>query len=138
MKFCSRRSLFALAAMLAAIGSAQAEGSIAIELNKIEDAAGKCRTYFVVKEEGGKPLQNLKADFVVFGKDGGVSRRLAAELGPIRSHKTSVKIFEIEESCAEISGVLLNDIMACQPATGPEECLDRIALASRVPVKFFK
>jgi hypothetical protein len=138
MKFFSRRGLFALAAMAAAIGPAQAEGSIAIELNKIEEAAGKCRTYFVVREEGGKPLQSLKADFVVFGKDGEVSRRLAAELGPIRSQKTSVKIFEIEEPCAEISGVLLNDIMACQPAAGPEECLDRIALASRVPVKFFK
>lgn len=138
MKFCSRRVFFALAAMVAATGSAQADGSIAIELNKTEDAAGKCRTYFVVKEEGGKPLQTLKADFVVFGKDGGVSRRLAAELGPIRSQKTSVKIFEIEEACADISGVLLNDIMACQPAAGPEECLDRIALASRVPVKFFK
>ena len=124
--------------MIAAIGPAQAEGSIAIELNKIEDAAGKCRTYFVVKEEGGKPLQTLKADFVVFGKDGGVSRRLAAELGPIRSQKTSVKIFEIEEACADISGVLLNDIMACAPAAGTDECLDRIALASRIPVRFFK
>ena len=138
MKFCFRRIVLALAASVAATGSAQAEGSIAIELNKIEDAAGKCRTYFVVREEEGKALQTLKADFVVFGKDGGVSRRLAAELGPIRSQKTSVKIFEIEEACAEISGVLLNDIMACQPAAGPEECLDRIALASRVPVKFFK
>ena len=138
MKFCSRRPVFVLAAMVAAVGSAQAEGSIAIELNKIEDAAGKCRTYFVVREDAGKPVQSLKADFVVFGKDGGVSRRLAAELGPIRSHKTSVKIFEIEEACSEISGVLLNDVMTCQPAAGPEECLDRIALASRVPVKFFK
>ena len=138
MKFCSRRALYALAAMVAAIGLAHAEGSIAIELNKIEDAAGKCRTYFVVQEEAGKPVQTLKADFVVFGKDGGVSRRLAAELGPIRSHKTSVKIFEIEEACADISGLLLNDIMACQPAAGTDECLDRIALSSRVPVKFFK
>ncbi|MBL8908106.1 MAG: Tat pathway signal protein [Rhizobiales bacterium] len=138
MKSCSRRMIFALATLAAAIGPARAEGSIAIELNKIEEAAGKCRTYFVVREDAGRPVQTLKADFIVFGKDGGVSLRLAAELGPIRSHKTTVKIFEIEETCGDISGVLLNDIMTCQPAAGPEECLDRIALASRVSVKFFK
>ena len=138
MKFRYRRMVFALAAVAASLGVAHAADSIAIELNKIEDAGGKCRTYFVVEEGAGRPVQTLKADFVVFGKDGGVSRRLAAELGPVRSHKTSVKIFEIDEACAEISGLLLNDIMACAPAASPDECLDRIALTSRVPIRFFK
>jgi len=138
MNFTCFRSLLAVASLLLLPVAAHAEGGIAIELNRIEEAGEKCRTYFVVQEEGGKPVQTLKADFVVFGKDGGVSKRLAAELGPVRSKKTSVKIFEIEASCPEISGLLLNDIMTCAPATSPEECLDRIALSSRVDIRFFK
>jgi len=131
-------SSFVIATLLASTITTQAADGITIELNKVEEAGSKCRTYFVAQEEGGKLVQTLKADFVVFGKDGGISKRLAAELGPVRARKTSVKIFEIEAPCPEISGLLLNDIMACAPASGPDECLDRIALSSRVDIRFFK
>jgi len=117
---------------------ALAESGIGIELNKVVDAEQKCRTYIVVEERDGQPLQSLKADFVVFAKDGSVSKRVAAELGPVRSRKTSVKIFDIDSACGDISGLLLNDLLACEPAASIEACLDRISVTSRVPVRFFK
>lgn len=117
---------------------ALADSGIGIELNKVVDADQKCRTYIVVEERDGQPLKSLKADFVVFAKDGSVSKRVAAELGPVRSRKTSVKIFDIDSACSEISGLLLNDLLACDPAPSIEACLDRISVISRVPVRFFK
>src|SRR5262245_51695415 len=94
--------IFALAVVLTAL-PAQAE--INLELNKIEPVQQKCRTYLVVEELAGEKLASLKADFIVFGKDGAIARRIAAELGPVRAKKTTVKVFDLELACTEISGL---------------------------------
>jgi 7-cyano-7-deazaguanine reductase len=68
----------------------------------------------------------------------GIAKRLIAEMGPVRSKKTSVKVFAIEMPCTEISGVLLNDVTSCAPGTTAETCLDRLALSSRLAIRFYK
>jgi hypothetical protein len=128
-----------LGAILALAPSvAFAKDDLRIELNKLEAVAAACQAYFVIEEKAGKPFQSLKADLVIFGKDGGIAKRLIAEMGPIRTKKTSVKIFAIDTACADISGVLLNDVDSCTPDTTPEACLDRLAVSSRLPVRFYK
>ncbi|MGE0005857.1 MAG: hypothetical protein AB7S92_09710 [Parvibaculaceae bacterium] len=117
---------------------AAAADDIALELNKLEVVKNECQAYFLIQEKAGKPLESLKADLIIFGKDGGIAKRLIAELGPIRSKKTSVKIFAIEVPCPEISGVLLNDIAGCAPDATSEACLDRLTLSSRLAVRFYK
>jgi hypothetical protein len=128
----------AVAAMMISPGSAFAADDLRLELNKLEPANTACQAYFVLEEKAGKPLQSLKTDLIIFGKDGGIAKRLIAEMGPIRSKKTSVKIFAIDVPCAEISGVLLNDVASCAPEATPEACLDRLAVSSRLNTRFYK
>lgn len=128
----------AILALSAGASPAVAKDDLSLELNKLETANAACQAYFLIAEKAGKPLQSLKADFIIFGKDGGIAKRLIAEMGPVRSKKTSVKIFAIDVPCAEISGVLLNDVASCAPDATPEACLDRLAVSSRLNVRFYK
>lgn len=132
-------SSFLLAGFVAALPSeALAKDDLGLELNKLEPAGAACQAYFLIAEKAGKPLQSLKADLIIFGKDGGIAKRLIAELGPVRTNKTSVKIFAIDVACADIAGVLLNDVASCAPDATPEACLDRLALSSRLDIRFYK
>ena len=133
----ARRSLTG-AALALFLMPAAAKDDLRLELNKFETANGSCQAYFLIEEQVGKPLQSLKADLIVFGKDGGIAKRLIAEMGPIRSKKTSVKIFAIDVPCAEVSGVLLNDVASCAPDATPETCLDRLVVSSRLAIRFYK
>lgn len=132
---CSCLLLTALAAWPSA---AFAKDDLGLELNKLEPAGASCQAYFLIAEKAGKPLQSLKADLIIFGNDGGIARRLIAELGPIRANKTSVKIFAVDVACADIAGVLLNDVASCAPDATSEACLDRLALSSRLDIRFYK
>jgi hypothetical protein len=128
------------AALLLSVSASEAFAAddLALELNKLEPANGACQAYFLIEEKAGKPLQSLKTDLIIFGKDGGIAKRLIAEMGPIRSKKTSVKIFSIDVPCPEISGVLLNDVASCAPDATPEACLDRLTVSSRLATRFYK
>lgn len=122
----------------ASSAGAFAAEDLSLELNKLEPAKAACQAYFLIEEKAGKPLQSLKTDLIIFGKDGGIAKRLIAEMGPVRSKKTSVKIFAIDVPCPEISGVLLNEVASCAPEATPEACLDRLTVSSRLNVRFYK
>jgi hypothetical protein len=137
-RFSGRVLLIALLALAASASDAMAQDDITLELNKLQTVKSECQAYFLIAEKAGKPLQSLKADLIIFGKDGGIARRLITELGPVRSKKTSVKIFALELPCSEISGVLLNDVASCAPDGTAEACLDRLAVSSRLTTRFYK
>lgn len=122
------------------VSPVHAEGplEIGLELNKAEEAGGKCRLSFVMQERAGAQLQSLKTDLVVFQKDGAIGKRLSAELGPVRARKTSVKIFDIDMPCADMSGLLLNDVTACGPDRTPDACLDGLKPSTRLSITFNK
>ncbi len=122
----------------AASSESRAADDLSLELNKLEAAVNGCQAYFLIQEKAGAPLQSLKADLIIFGKDGGVAKRLVAEIGPIRSKKTSVKIFQIDMPCAEIANVLLNDVASCAPQVTSETCLDRLSVSSRLDIRFYE
>jgi hypothetical protein len=128
----------AVLALWALSTPASAKDEITLELNKLELVKDVCQAYFLIEEKAGQPLQSLKADLIIFGKDGGIAKRLIAEMGPVRAKKTSVKVFAIEMPCTEISAVLLNDVTSCTPEATTEACLDRLALSSRLPIRFYK
>lgn len=137
-RYSGRVLLIALLALAASASDALAEDDITLELNKLETVKDACQAYFLIAEKAGKPLQSLRADLIIFGKDGGIAKRLIAELGPIRSKKTSVKIFALELACPDISGVLLNDVASCAPDATAEACLDRLQVSSRLATRFYK
>ena len=109
-----------------------------LELNRLEAVGGGCRIYLVVGNDGPAALDSLKLDLVLFGTDGVIDRRLAVEAGPLRAAKTSVKLFDLQDfPCGRLGSVLLNDVLACQPATA-EDCFARMALTTRTPAGFTK
>ena len=118
--------------------AAVAENPIRVELNTIENVQNNCRLSFVIENKGETPIETLKLDLAVFGREGTIQRRLIVELGPVRGSKTMVRSFDLDGDCGQIGSVLVNDVTACAPGD-PGTCLDRLALASRSSaVRLFK
>jgi hypothetical protein len=127
-----------LLGLLVASSAQAAETDLRVELNGAEATQGRCRLSFVIENKADTPVESLKLDLVLFNKDGVVQRRLVAEMGPVRRAKTIVKAFDVEGGCESVGSVLVNDVAACAPAA-LGDCLDRLALASRVAsLRLFK
>jgi hypothetical protein len=119
-------------------GVATAAESIRLELNAARPAENQCRLSFVIENKADAELRSLKLDLVLFGREGAIARRLIAEMGPLRAAKTVVKTFEVDATCDALGAILVNDVTACAPGA-PAACLDRLALASRLPaIRLFK
>ena len=128
----------AVAALLIGGPPAQAgEPIVRLELNALEASGPRCRLSFVIENRGETPVETLKLDLAVFGREGNIQRRLIAEMGPLRRSKTIVRTFETESSCNDIASVLVNDVAACAPAA-LGDCLDQLALSSRTPIRLFR
>lgn len=123
--------LLALAALGGSAG-AQADATTTVELNKLEPAQDACRVYLTVRNDAAA-YDSLNLDLVLFGKDGVIARRLAAEIGPLRAQKRQVKLFDLPGiDCGAVGSVLVNDVLACQPENDPAACLGRLRVSSRV------
>jgi hypothetical protein len=135
---CAAHAAAVLASLLAFVVAAGAADPIRLELNAAEAVQNRCRLSFVVENPSDQNIDGLTLDLVLFNREGSIQQRLLAELAPVRRAKTMVKAFEVEGECARIGSILLNDVTVClPPALG--DCLDRLALAARVPtIKFFK
>jgi len=117
--------------MLTPIGVRAAGETVRIELNTAEPAEQRCRMTFVVENKSAVALDSMKLDVVVFGTDGGIIRRLIAEMGPVRPVKTVVKTYLVDAECKAIGAMLVNEVTACAPAS-TTACLDGLSLSSRV------
>lgn len=136
------KSLFitAIAICLTLAAAPVTAADVSIELNKLEQAQGACRSYLVLRNGTPAVFETMKLDLVLFDQDGIVARRLAVEMGPLPSAKTSLKVFNIDGvPCDQIGGLLLNDVIACADAGGPRtDCLTLIETSARGSVTFFQ
>ena len=130
----------ALAVLVAVAGPAAAEGSIDLELNKVAAKGDVCRLTFVFKNDTEASFSALELYFMFFDLEGGIISDLAVDFGQLRSQKTVVRFVDVPElSCPAIAKVLLNDVVACEPAgTGGVDCLDLIQPSARGDVDFYK
>lgn len=105
---------------------------LAVELNKLETYEKGCRAYVVVNNAGEQAFQTVKVDLVLFQPDGVIARRFAVDLGPLKSAKRTVKLFDVEGlACDKIASVLVNDVMECKADSGViADCLSKISLSS--------
>src|SRR5262249_15529064 len=78
--------------------AADAPTTMGVELNRLEDQAGSCRAYIVVRNPGTGDFSGFALDLVVFDRSGTIMRRLAIDVAPVRPAKTSVKVFDIPET----------------------------------------
>ena len=110
---------------------AQAEELSRLELNAVETANNRCLLTFLIESKTSKAMDTLKLDLALFNPEGIIQRRMITEMGPIRGARTNVRTFSAEGECGQIGAVLVNDIAACS-AGDPAECMDGLALSSRV------
>ena len=128
-------------ALLCLITPLEAEqGSIAIELNKLEPQGHQCSAYFVINNTNGTNYQAFKLDLVLFRPDGVIGRRFAIDLAPIRSNKRTVKLFELADTpCDDVGSFLINEVMECKGDAGPtDDCLKDITVSSLSKVQLTK
>ena len=138
--FAKGASFCALSTSLLLIRAAVAqEGSITIELNKLETRDQACRAYVVVTA-GDAEYQRLNLDLVLFRPDGVIGKRFAVDLAPLKPAKRSVKLFDIDETpCDEVGSVLINDVIECKTSAGPvEDCLSGISVSSLTKAQLTK
>lgn len=134
MKRLAIMPLFATAVLLFGAGGTMAEeGSIAIELNKLEAHDKDCRAYFVINNKNDTNYEALKLDLVLFQPDGVIGQRFAVELAPLKAKKRTVKLFDVADTaCEDVGSFLINDVMECKTNTGDvSECLQDISVSSR-------
>jgi hypothetical protein len=108
------------------------QGSIAIELNKLEPQGGQCRAYFVITNKSKTNYKELKLDLVLFRPDGVIGSRFAVDLAPLKADKRTVKLFELADtSCDQVGSFLINDVIECKAEAGPvDDCLKDITVSS--------
>ena len=131
----------AMVASLLGFGAAGAEdGSISIELNKLEPQGQQCRAYLVIQNKGDTNYSELKLDLVLFRPDGVIGRRFAVELAPLKANKRTVKLFDLEgTACDEVGSFLINDVMECKAESGPvTDCLQSIVTSTLTNVQLTK
>jgi len=124
----------------AATEAAEAPATIGVELNRLEDQAGSCRAYVVVRNPGTADFSGFALDLAVFDRGGTIMRRLAIDVAPVRPAKTSVKVFDIPETaCSAIGSILVNDVIHCRDASGDVTgCVDRLSTSSKLAVSLMK
>jgi hypothetical protein len=114
--------------------------SLDVELNKIEDNAGRCSAAFVLKNQTGETIDQLRLDLYVFDKAGVIARHLFLDTGPLRDGKTSVASFAIlDKSCTEVGRLLVSDVPVCKTHSGKEvDCVAALNLTSKASVELAK
>ncbi len=114
-----------------------ADYNVGVELNTFESTERECRITFVLENKGAS-FDSLRLDLVVFNTESVVYRRMITEMGPVRAGRTVVRTFAIETKCAQVGGILVNDVAACVPGD-PNTCLDGLTLTSRIKgVRLYK
>ena len=110
---------------------AHAEDMARLELNAVENADNRCRLTFLIENKTTHSIDSLKLDLALFNPEGVIQRRMVTEMGPVRGTRTNVRTFPTESDCGQIGAILVNDVAACS-AGDAAECMDGLALSSRV------
>ncbi len=114
---------------------ANPDGTILIELNKLEPRDSDCQAYLVLENGTPDHFIQLKFELVIFRQDGIIDRIVAVPVGPLPSGKTRVKAFNLGLSCDQIGQLLLNHVPDCTDRTGSRsDCMSLLSTQARTAV----
>jgi hypothetical protein len=133
--------LVALAGTLAGHGPAQAaDGSLSIELNKLEDTKQGCRSIFVFDNQTGHELDRFRIDLILFDPAGIYTKQLLLDLAPLYQDKKTVASFLLDDApCAKIGSILVNDVPWCEDAASNKiDCVKLLQVHSRSAIPLQK
>lgn len=139
-----RRSVFLFTLLSAVMGihtsAVAADGSVSLELNKLEPQETGCRVYFVLRNKTESSFEELRLDLAVFDAAEILAKRLSFRLGPLPVNKTSLKLFTLSElTCDDFGLVLLNGVLSCVDQNGErDDCIDMLHVSTRNDTPFIK
>ncbi len=131
-----------IAASLAAFGAAaqDADARFSLELNNAANTdTGGCRLTYVATNRSGQDLSQTDYQVGVFDANGVVTRILVLGFGALTDGKTRIVLFDLaDQSCTDISRIIVNDVAACSLADGQSAdfCLSGLATSSRTDIQF--
>lgn len=113
---------------------AQGGPALDLQLNKVADVNGACRTTFVADNGLGQDIDKLSLDVVVFDSKGEVAQRLLLDLGRMPKGRTRVVEFDLPNTnCSKLSRILLNKIQECTAGGKPVAgCSTHVDTSSKV------
>lgn len=119
---------------------AAAQGSLHIELNKLEDTADGCRSVFVFDNRTGRELNRFRVDLILFDAEGVYRKQLLLDMAPLYEDKRTVASFLLDDGpCEQIGSVLVNDIPWCENGSGAAvDCVRLLEVRSRSDVPLTK
>ena len=119
---------------LIAAGTAQAQdGTLGVELNKLEAFEGGCRSFFLFRNRTDQTWSSFELSLAILDRAGVIDRLLTIEAAPLPAGRTTLKLFEIPEiACDGIGSVILHDIAACTAEGGEaaDDCFAVVELNS--------
>jgi len=119
---------------------ANLDGTVSIELNKLEAKGSNCRAFFLINNKTDRAFDKLQMEFYVFRPDGIIDQSFAADLAPLKAKKLTVKRFDISNtSCDNVSSILINDVAKCQAGTEElSDCLENVTVSSKADTELSK
>ena len=138
------RSLIAGAALVLAGNTpalaqqTELQGSIFVELNRLESIEGACRVYFLIENQTEVLLRTFQLDVYIFDQDGVIARRLAFDTPQMPSGSPRVRVLDLADiGCPNIGRMLLNGALLCEDETGErDDCESAISVRSRAEAPF--
>ena len=108
-------------------------GNLTLELNKVEETAGGCQTYFLLDNKSGHVFDGFRLDLILFDGRGVIGERLRLDLAPVRNDKRAVWTYVFPDTaCTEIGSILVNDIPVCEARGGAAvDCVDLLRVGGR-------
>jgi hypothetical protein len=132
-------------ALVAAIGwqaqaHAQDDGTLTIELNKMEDTEQGCLSSFLFDNQTGHQLSRFQLDLVFFDAEGVAAKQLLLDMAPHYVDKKTFASFVLDATaCDKIGSILVNAVPACENGSGHEiGCVDLLEVSSRSQVPLEK
>jgi hypothetical protein len=122
-----------VAAMGWQAGHAQEDGSLSIELNKVEDTAQGCLSSFLFDNRTGHQLHRFQLDLVFFDPEGIAAKQMLLDMAPLYEDKKTFASFLVNDTaCDKIGSILVNAVPMCENGSGHEvDCIDLLEVSSR-------
>lgn len=114
-------------------GQTATDGTLALELNRVDQVAAACRFTFLAENRIGADISSFTAETVIIDADGVVERLTLFEFGNLPESSPRVRQFDVPDLvCAEVGRILINGVSDCG---GIEGCEASVTLSTRTDVE---
>jgi len=126
--------------VLSVSAASAGQGTLGVELNKLEPVENGCRAYFVFDNGTRSAFDELRLDLVMFGTGGLIATRLTVDVGRLPAERRRSGCSTCKQlPCSELGQILLNEVLACRDQSGMRsDCTSFVQPCSGSTVAFAK